>query len=163
MVRESPFCSFSLASTTARTAKYINCQRQLLSSVSLDRRLLELDRLFWPVGNDFLNLLLDSTFLRIGEQFEKDDTSTNAWRKKSLYAKLGSHVCLLFTWESRASVAQILKIAPSAHFLVTRLRAVRKPYEATSKCVWAVNSPPGGRLSQVSLACSGCEYFYTPF
>ena len=41
---ESPFgdfCSFSVAFTTPRTAKYINGQRQSFLSVSLDRWLLE--------------------------------------------------------------------------------------------------------------------------
>ena len=52
---ESPFgdfCSFSVAFTTPRTAKYVNGLRQFLSSVSLDRWLWELD-LFRTAGNDF--------------------------------------------------------------------------------------------------------------
>ena len=56
---ESPFgdfCSFSVAFTTPRTAKYINGRGQFLSSLSLDRWLLEWkesDTLFRTVGNDF--------------------------------------------------------------------------------------------------------------
>ena len=53
---ESPFgdfCSFSVAFTTPRTAKYINGRRQFLSSVPLDRWLLELDKLFRTAGNEF--------------------------------------------------------------------------------------------------------------
>ena len=78
---ESPFgdfCSFPVAFTTPRTAKYVNGRGQFLSSLSLDRWLLEWkesDKLFRTVGNDFLNLLLDSkesaAFLPIGKHCKK--------------------------------------------------------------------------------------------
>ena len=108
---KSPFgdiCSFSVAFTTPRTAKYINGRRQFLSSVSLDRWLLEPDKLFRTARNDFLNLL-DSkefaAFLRMGKHFEKVIRSQVFDEKR--VCKVGKP-CLFasYAWESRASVAR---------------------------------------------------------
>ena len=91
-----------------------------MTAVSLDRWLLESDKIFF-------NLLLDSkdfaAFLRIGKHFQK------MMRAQNFGEKTGSKVRKprLFTFHmGEPCIGHAI-----SHFLVTRLPAIRKLYEAT--------------------------------
>ena len=105
------------------------------TAVSLDRWLLESVKLFRTVGNYyyFFNLLLDSkefaAFLQINTHFEKMIRPHNFDEKKKF--KVGKPCLFTFAWQGRAWPARTFKTRVISHFLVTRLRAVRKLYEAT--------------------------------
>ena len=132
------FCSFSIAFMTKRTAKYINGRRQFLSSVSLDRWLLQWNKLFRWEMIFFINLLLDSKesaiFLQVSKHFEKlirsqvldQKRCLQSWKAMFVYFLCGEAALRSCGVTQTRALHKLFKARAISHFLVTRLCAVKK-------------------------------------